>query len=1536
MKNLFNKKERVNRRLSSYCFCLFTLLVVSFSAFSDVWIEDNTSYGWRDPIANSENTPIAERFDTYVSPVLGNVHWKVVDFYLPLSGPDIKIARKLDPSNFEFVSAMPVYTPTEIFDWSLDIPKVHVNFWGDPNKSMISACDLPGVKNVQVSIDDATGFDSIGLNDSIDYPANTVVHFSNNWLLKCQETSTRSNSKNGDGSDISKSIAKIVLVSPEGTTYKFAYAGHSSYYHRFSSTPKASDVRATGTYYVTDIEDKFGNWLTYDYKDSIQAYNDNGTVRTSVLLLTSVRSKGGVEVNLQNDGENITSISYQDTHVVYTPKDTVWSFPPYNLTLLSEVTQGKAPNTETWTYIYNEFGAPTELGTYPKKGLTQIKNPWGGVADFTYKQKTFGCSKSHLEYYPWHGYALQSLSVTGADIAPYSVSYDVWRNIVEGSWSKPTEDFAYTDITYANKKERYKFHCKEWESDNVSDIRDHRIVSIEERDNSGTLIKVTNNVWEEQVLSYEIGFLWHDLNGPNRLKLKTVTIDNDYETSYGDFDLYNNAQSISEINSKHKRYTQKTYQRDPNNWVINLPAITKLSSDNTSFTPVNETTYLNVTKTLAGSMPEQTLWSALLPYEEKSYGVWQKKYTDYHTEGNVKKIEYNQKLAFGDSSKNRYQKLESYKRGLPQVITMPNRFTTGEMSFTRVIDDNGWITAITDLNGNTTNYQYDDLGRIKAIKSPTGATAWLDSVFSWSYNGGTNNNQAIRSVKRCTLNVASGTCNDTATVTATTTYDALLRPASVATTDGANTVYQKSTLNAYNQLVFQSYPSATSAETAGVTYSYDALQRQKTITYSSGGTVTNEFLPGNKIRVTDAGKNTNNEQHATTTTYLAYGSPGYGQATKIESPESVTTELAIDVFGNINSITQSGLNAGAPISQTEYRAYDSQKRLCQIERSDVGTTVISHEVNGDIAWQAQGQTAANHSACNTSAATADKVSFTYDNLGNKHTIRYGDSTPTRTFTYDNNGVVTDINATGFAQHYNYNTLGLLDDETLTIDGKELTLTYGYTPLGHVTSLTYPDGLAPVNFATNAFGQATQAIRTFTDVTSGTEKTDVFVKGSTNKARYYASGSIDTFTYGNDVVHKTRLNNRNMPSQITDTFNSTDRVNLSYLYDNNSNITRISNTRDAGDYNLSEMTYDGLDRLISTTGGTGIGSSAITYDGLGNIRTYSNDSFFNESYLTYNYKTNLQLSHVTTTGTSTKVRDFSAENSYDNRGNVKLNGNTEGLNSFEYNLANQMISAGDNSYVYDGYNRRIKTQDSKGTNYSFYNQAGKLLYRETPKGGINYIFLGDKLVAKEGTGVVASSDSIMNYKPFGDSIEEPKDDVGYTGHKFDTDLGLSYMQARYYDPVIGRFYGNDAVDALSHLNNSEGIQGFNRYSYAVNNPYKYTDPDGKAICAGACIAAVVLVAKVAPKIYKAYKSYKKARTAANAIINKKTKGLRKQIKQHQKKIKNERSLGVKPEMAGRTTKKQQNAQRKNRRNKHKKDIKEWKKQIKEIKREVRKN
>lgn len=86
-------------------------------------------------------------------------------------------------------------------------------------------------------------------------------------------------------------------------------------------------------------------------------------------------------------------------------------------------------------------------------------------------------------------------------------------------------------------------------------------------------------------------------------------------------------------------------------------------------------------------------------------------------------------------------------------------------------------------------------------------------------------------------------------------------------------------------------------------------------------------------------------------------------------------------------------------------------------------------------------------------------------------------------------------------------------------------------------------------------------------------------------------------------------------------------------------------------------------------------------------------------------------------------------------------------------------------------------------------------------------------------------SRSHYEPFGKRIGGDKEGIGYTGHLHDKDLNLTYMQARYYDPVIGRFYSNDPVGTLGHFSQGN-IHGFNRYAYANNNPYKYTDPDGK--------------------------------------------------------------------------------------------------------------
>lgn len=81
-----------------------------------------------------------------------------------------------------------------------------------------------------------------------------------------------------------------------------------------------------------------------------------------------------------------------------------------------------------------------------------------------------------------------------------------------------------------------------------------------------------------------------------------------------------------------------------------------------------------------------------------------------------------------------------------------------------------------------------------------------------------------------------------------------------------------------------------------------------------------------------------------------------------------------------------------------------------------------------------------------------------------------------------------------------------------------------------------------------------------------------------------------------------------------------------------------------------------------------------------------------------------------------------------------------------------------------------------------------------------------------------------YEPYGLQLTPTvKDGPGYTGHVQDATTGLTYMQQRYYDPQIGRFLSVDPVSA-------DTVTGwnFNRYNYGANNPYKFTDPDGRSV------------------------------------------------------------------------------------------------------------
>ena len=76
--------------------------------------------------------------------------------------------------------------------------------------------------------------------------------------------------------------------------------------------------------------------------------------------------------------------------------------------------------------------------------------------------------------------------------------------------------------------------------------------------------------------------------------------------------------------------------------------------------------------------------------------------------------------------------------------------------------------------------------------------------------------------------------------------------------------------------------------------------------------------------------------------------------------------------------------------------------------------------------------------------------------------------------------------------------------------------------------------------------------------------------------------------------------------------------------------------------------------------------------------------------------------------------------------------------------------------------------------------------------------------------------------------------GYAGHEEMPEFGLVNMNARLYDPMLGRFLSPD-----NYVQMPEDSQNFNRYSYCLNNPLRYVDPSGNSAVLVGTIAFALL-------------------------------------------------------------------------------------------------
>lgn len=554
----------------------------------------------------------------------------------------------------------------------------------------------------------------------------------------------------------------------------------------------------------------------------------------------------------------------------------------------------------------------------------------------------------------------------------------------------------------------------------------------------------------------------------------------------------------------------------------------------------------------------------------------------------------------------------------------------------------------------------------------------------------------------------------------------------------------------------------------------------------------------------------------------------------------MTSTFTRDVFGKPLTLTREGLYLGTPVSATRRYVYDANQRLCKTVEPESGATILAYNSADLVQWTASGQTLTSTTLCNQSNVAANqKVNYDYDSVNRLKTTIYGDNSPSVTRTYTEDGLLDTIESDNSRWKTLYNRRRLPTSQVLTLANETFPIGYTYSANGHVASLRYPDN-SLVDYTPNALGEATRVGAYATAVTT------------------HPNGALAGFTYGNGIAHVTEQNLRGLPSRSRDGSVLDD----SYFYDANGNVSSIVDNL-GGNFSRS-MEYDARDRL-STVSNTPIwgGIQTYDYDPLDNLRRSRTQGLD----WTHHYNTTTQrLERIANTAGGSNIIVYG----HDARGRATSRTVGPTAQTFTIDLADRVTSVNPNvaSYRYDGYGRRTTVSKAGASTVQVYSPAGQLLYQRSPaadgifRDGFNgpdnyppdtggarrYIYLGRHLLAEESnngrlyhhtdalgsptrTTTATGTPSTRNlYQPYGWGPVQTSV-PGFAGHVADAETGLSYMQARYYDPYAGRFLSVDPVAA--------GSGSFNRYWYANNNPYRFVDPDGRYVEAGFEAASLAL-------------------------------------------------------------------------------------------------
>lgn len=785
--------------------------------------------------------------------------------------------------------------------------------------------------------------------------------------------------------------------------------------------------------------------------------------------------------------------------------------------------------------------------------------------------------------------------------------------------------------------------------------------------------------------------------------------------------------------------------------------------------------------------------------------------------------------------------LSEWKYGVPQLIQYPATPEAPAGAYQRaLVDTRGFIVEVTDEARRKTCYAYDQMGRVTQITYPSETVLEVCDQSKWHIT-----TQAFGPVASVEYGIAAGHWRRTVRTGNALKfeyYDALWRPlltremdATSASTEASTVRFQRFAYDKDGRPTFSSYPGSTSSLTAGTWTSYDLVGRTTSVSQDSElGLLTHTSAYGSdSAGIYSIDTSPKNQQ--TKTWYQAFGEPTFKRAIAVNHPEGAYTTITRDTFGKPMSIRRA--NAAGSVAVVRQYAFDANQRLCRSIEPESGATLYGYDAGGNLSWSAAGLPAG--TACSASGQEANivarKVQRSYDARNRIGSLAFADGFGDTVYAYHPNGSQASlVTHNGWGNYttnsYTYDSRRNVLSERLQWGGDDLSVSYGYDAHGSLSSKTLPSSLS-LSYAPNALGQPTQ------------------VGSFATAIAYYPSGVISSFRFGNGITHSMTLNARQLPARSMDCVGAApcsgaqQRLDFGYTYDRNGNIASIIDNA-AGSQSRS-LTYDGRDRLTAASS-TMFGNAAYTYDVLDNISTMSVGGGVDPRSQYYVYVNN-RLVNVKDSNTNATVVGLD----YDERGNLSIrNGVT-----YVFDHGNRLRSADgqEGGYVYDGHGRRVSsvvgTMNPRYRTF-FYDSVGRLIYERSSASSsfTENIHLQGSLIATRslaynipgaqpvisykhtdmlGSPVLTTSPSqvaglVSHYEPYGKLANRVTgNEIGFTGHSQDAATGLTYMQQRYYDPSIGRFLSVDPVTAYE-----SGGTSFNRYWYADDNPYMYTDPDGR--------------------------------------------------------------------------------------------------------------